>query len=315
MAKSRTQLVRKLLTKIGYDLRRLQKTNIHDTSPGWSLPHDAGFDGFETIIPRTVTHFDVIFRSCTRVEVFGQNRRRLLEVSKSDVMLRCLNSLIKSINLAILNGIDIPIRLIVMDDHSGDQFVSDVKEQLVSAHCVTRFNALEVTGNGPSVGEAYKWARDNSKDVIYFVEDDYLHDPVAIFEIIRSYERHAAVLDQDVVLFPADKPDRYRHIEQTQVFLGSHRHWRSIASTTFTSVTSINVLKKFWETYIQLAQYGIDPEVMEANTIDQIYKSVPCLSPLPGLALHFQQTDEISPFNDWQRWWADAKVEPTSSNT
>lgn len=314
MAKSRTKIVRKILTMLGYDLRRLQKTHIHASTPGWQLPHDKGFDGFETIIPRPVTHFDIVFRSCTRVEIFGQDRKRLLDQSKSEVMNRCLNSLIRSIDTAMLQGVDIPIRLVVLDDHSAEPFVAQIKTLLTHAPCETEFIALETTGNGPSVGEAYKWARKNSKDVIYFVEDDYLHEPNAIFEIIRSYERHAAVLGQDVTLFPTDMPDRYRHIEETQVFLGSHRHWRTIGNTTFTSITSIKILNAHWKSFIGLAQYGIDPEITEANTLQHIYKQVPCLSPMPSLALHYQQVDGLSPFTDWKKWWADAKTDPASSS-
>ncbi len=313
VAKLRTRIVRSLLTKFGYDLRRLQKTHIHDSTPGWNLPHDSGFDGFETIIPRPVSHLDIVFRSCTRVEIFGQDRKRLLDQPKSEVVLRCLNSLIKSVEVAISKGVNIPIRLVVIDDHSSEPFVKQIQEQLTKAGFETEFIALEVTGNGPSVGEVFRWGRDNAKDVIYFIEDDYLHDPAAIFEIIRSYERLAAVLDQDIVFFPADRPDRYRHIEQTQIFLGSHRHWRTIAGTTFSSVTSTEILKKYWENYIACAQYGIDHSVTEANTIDLIYKEVPCLSPMPGLALHFQQVDEISPFNDWKAWWAESEVGIPSS--
>ena len=309
MARSRTKFVRKILTMLGYDLRRLQKTHVHASTPGWHLPHDAGFDGFETIIPRAVTHFDIVFRSCTRVEIFGQDRKRLLDQPKSEVMVRCLNSLLKSIDHAQSEGVDIPIRLVIMDDHSAEPFIDQIKTLLDRASCETKFIALETTGNGPSVGEAYKWARKNSKDIIYFVEDDYLHEPNAILEIVRSYERHTAVLNQDVALFPTDMPDRYRHIEETQIFLGSHRHWRTIGNTTFTSIISIGILKDHWNSYIGLAQYGIDPEVTEANTLQPIYKEVPCLSPIPSLALHYQQVDGISPFSDWKKWWADAETD------
>ena len=270
---------------LGYDLRRLQKTHVHTVTPAWHYPHDTGFDGFETIIPRPVTHFDIVFRSCTGVEISGQDRKRLLEQPKSEVMIRCLNSLIKSTDIAISRGVDIPIRLVVVDDHTDEPFITQIKTLLDEAPCETKFIALDTTGNKASVGEAYKWARENSKDVIYFVEDDYLHEPNAVFEIIRSYERLAAVLDQDLTLFPADMPERYRHIEKTQAFLGSHRHWRTISNTTFTSITSIEILK------------------------EQVYEKVPCLSPVPGLAVHCQQTDEISPFNDWRQWWADAKTD------
>ncbi len=309
MAKSRTKFVRKILSKFGYDLQRLQRTQNDMDNPSWHLTEDTGFDGFEAIIPRAVNYFDIVFRSCTRVEIFGQERKRLLGQPKSEVMERCLNSLLKSVENAIQGGVDIPIRLIVMDDHSSDQAVLRIKDLLSRSTCKNLFIALEPTGNGPSVGEAYTWAKKNAKDVIYFVEDDYLHEPGAILEIIRSYERHAAVLERDIVLFPADNPDRYRHVGNANIFLGSNRHWRTVGGTTFTSVTSIGILRKFWDNYIGLAQYGIDPNITEENTIQEIYKTVPCLCPMPGIAMHFQQIDEIPPFTNWKKLWAESKVD------
>lgn len=314
MAKARTRLVRNLLNLLGYDLRRLQKTHIHDRNPGWKLDYETGFDGFETIIPRPVIEFDIIFRSCARVEVFGQDRKRLLGVPKSEVLLRCLNSLIHSINHASDLGLDTAIRLTVLDDHSSDECVQQINSLLKFARCETRYIALETTGNGPSVGSCYRWARDNARDIIYFVEDDYLHDERSIFETIKSYERLAAVLKSDIVLFPTDKPDLYRDIDQTQVFPGSHRHWRTIANTTFTSITSLKILKAHWASYIGLEKYGIDHDVTEETTLNHVYRTVPCLSPMPGLAVHFQQIDELSPFNDWQGWWDTFEISPAQND-
>jgi hypothetical protein len=309
MARNRTRAVRWLLKKLGYDLRRLEKFRVHAWDPESTLGQEPGLDSFEAVIPRPVRHFDIMFRSCARVEIFGQSRKRLLDASKTEVLARCLNSLVRSINHAMPECEGVAITLKVFDDHSDPACIERMQAILAGCACPTELIHLEVTGNGPSIGEVYRHAKVHATDVIYLVEDDYLHDVPAVREMIESYARLADLFGGDIVLFPSDRPGTYRHVEPTQLLLGSHRHWRRLGRTTFTSVTSANLLNRYWERYIALAQYGIDPDVTEATTIHPIYEEVPCLAPVPSLAVHFQQLDEISPFVDWRQWWADAAPE------
>jgi hypothetical protein len=253
-----------------------------------------------------VTHFDIVFRSCARVEIFGQSRKRLLSAPKSEVLIRCLNSVVRSVNEALVKLDGVAITLTVFDDHSDPECLDRVRSVLATCRCENRLVELDVNGNGPSVGVAYRHAKENATDVVYFVEDDYLHDLTAVREMIESFGRLSAMFERDLVLFPCDRPGSYRHVEPTQLLLGSHRHWRRLAKTTFTSVTTTNLLRTYWDRYIGLEKYGIDPAVTEATTVHPIYREVPCFSPVPSLAVHFQQLDQISPYVDWRRWWEEA---------
>jgi hypothetical protein len=305
MAKPLTRLVRYLCNKMGYDLLRLQKTHIHHEAVS-GLGRGGGFDAFEAVVPRDVKQFDIFLRSCARVNVFAQSRDRFIGVPKAEVILRCLNSLVRSIDFAIRQGLETKITLSVVDDHSDADCVAGIKAVLGQASCPTRFVPLEGTGVGASLKETYRLAKETAKDVMYFTADDYLHEERAVLEIVQSYGRLAAVLGQDPVLFPADYPARYRHIYPTYVLLGSHRHWRSAHGTTGADIISTGILHKYWDTYMAFSQYGIDPEVTEENTIDLILREVPCYSPLPSLAVHFQHFDTLSPYFDWQTWWQKA---------
>jgi len=294
------------LKKLGYDLRRLEKFKVHAWDPESTLGQEPGLDSFEVVIPRPVRHFDILFRSCARVEIFGQTRGRLLSAPKAEVLVRCLNSLVHSINHALLQRGDVAITLTVLDDHSDPECIDRMQAILADCACPAELVQLEVTGNGLSFGAVCRHAKAHATDVIYMVEDDYLHDLPAVHELIESYARLVGLFDGDVVLFPSDRPGAYRHVEPTQLLLGSHRHWRRLGETTFTSVTTAALLNRYWDRYIALEQYGTDPAVTEATTIYPIYEEVPCLAPVPSLTVHFQQLDEISPFVDWRQWWEDA---------
>ncbi len=292
---------------MGYDLLRLQKTDIHPEAVS-GLGRGGGFDAFEAIALREVGQLDIYLRSCARVEVFAQSRGRFVGAPKCEVVARCLNSLIRSIAYAKAQGLDIPIRLTVLDDHSSEDCVARIKAVLAKASCPTQFRPLQGTGVGASLTEMYRLARDEAKDVMYFTADDFLHEDRAILELVRSYERLAAVLKQDPVLFVSDYPDRYKHVYPTHVLLGSHRHWRSIHNTNGADTLSRDILLKYWSLYEAFGRYGVDPSVTEANTIDRIYQEVPCYSPMPSLAVHLQHFDTLSPYFDWQKWWEASAV-------
>ena len=49
-------------------------------------------------IKRPVNNLDIIFRSCSSVNMLTQNKKRLFEKEKSEYTLRSLNSIVKSLN-------------------------------------------------------------------------------------------------------------------------------------------------------------------------------------------------------------------------
>lgn len=307
MAKPLTRLLRKFCNLMGYDLLRLQKTRIHPEALG-GQGRGGGFDAFEAVVPREVRRFDILFRSCARIEVQGQSRLRFVGAPKNEVALRCLNSLVQSIAYARSQGLETDIRLTVLDDHSDTGYLAAVDALIARAPCPARVVGIAETGGGPACGAALDFARRECPDLIYFVEDDYLHDERAALEITQSFARLSAIYKRDVALFPSDYPDRYRRVDSTHVLLGSHRHWRAVKSSTFTMVTTRGLLERYWDFYSGIRLYGVDPAVAEHNTIDRVYEDVPCLSPLPSLAVHLQHFETLSPYFDWQKWWEKSKI-------
>ena len=306
MAKPLTRLVRRLCNKIGYDFVRLQNIRLYEGSES-GLEQSGGFDAFEKTLPRPIEAFDIYFRSCARVEIHGQDRARINRAPKSEVLKRSLTSLVKSINYAVNLGLTVPLTLQVIDDHSSEEVIEAVKLIIGQCQCPVRIHSLEQMDLSFSLRRSYELARSEAKDVIYFIEDDYLHDRLSILATVESYGRLASTVNSDVILFPADYPALYRRIYPTQIILGSDRHWRRIGAMTGTQVIPQSLLRANWDTYVKFATYGTDPAITEDNTINRILDRVPGFSPLPALAVHFQQLDTMSPYVDWERWWEDAE--------
>ena len=148
-------------------------------------------------------------------------------------------------------------------------------------------------------------AKNQPTDLIYFVEDDYLHKKKTIYEMIFTYERISSQLNRELILCPADYPYLYTKINPTNIFLGSEMHWRKIEETLCTFLTSKIILEKYWDKFVSMCQFEHYPF---EQPLHDIYKSEYCLSPIPSLALHCTNVNSIfgiSPNMDWNKIWKD----------
>ena len=238
--------------------------------------------------------------------------QRYVGASKSEIMLRCAQSLITSINQA--EG-DIILR--VFDDHSSPETISILQRILATCRHPVEFVALEATGYNASCLASFSRARDVARDLIYFVEDDYLHTPLAVREMI---EAHALFKDRlegrEVALHPYDDPKNYWSAifshEDCRVVYGTKRHWRTNTHTTNTCWIEAETLERNWDLFEQLAlysstPYGLEHHIFEDSTINKIWREqVSLFTPIPSLALHLQYEEHKDPFLDWRQWWSSA---------
>ena len=147
-----------------------------------------------------------------------------------------------------------------------------------------------------------------SDDLIYFVEDDYLHQKNSISEMIFTYERIASQLNKEIIICPADYPYLYAKADYTQNFLGENHHWRKIDETLCTFLTSKKIINKYWEKYLSMCKKEHAPF---EKPLHEIYKAEICISPIPSLAIHFTNVNSIfglSPNVDWRKIWEENKI-------
>jgi len=146
-------------------------------------------------------------------------------------------------------------------------------------------------------------AKKQCKDLIYFVEDDYIHDKITFNEMILSYERISSLINEELILCPVDYPYLYTKADPTNIFLGLNKHWRRIDETLCTFLTSKQIIEKHWEKLVSMCQYEHYPF---EQPLHDIYKSEFCLSPIPSLAIHCTNINSIfglSPNLNWNKIW------------
>ncbi len=282
----------------------------------------------ETKITRKVNSLTIIFRSCTNINMLTQNKKRLFEEKKSEYTFRSLNSIISSINLAKNNFPKINFNIIVIDYNSKKEDVDQIAKQLKASNITNTIISLNVNefiskinkinaknenvtsnqmSNMANIHKSFLFAKEKCEDLIYFVEDDYIHKKNSFSEIIFSYERISSQLNRELILCPADYPYLYTKLDYTNIFLGNEVHWRRVEETLCTFLTSKAVILKHWNKLVSMCQYEHYPF---EKPLHDIYKSEYCLSPLPSLSIHCTNVNSIfglSPNVNWKSLWDENK--------
>lgn len=253
---------------------------------------------------------DIHLQTHSDISVHGAHR--YVDAPKSEILLRCTQSLVTSINHA--KG-DIVLR--VFDDHSSREVLQTLHRILQTCSHPVEFIALGDHGYNASCLSSFSRARDDGRELVYLVEDDYLHTPSAIQEML---DVHVLLREKlgggEVALHPYDDPKNYWSPifsrENCHVVYGTKRHWRTNTHTTNTCWVEIETLRRNWELFELLARYSSTPygqrhHIFEASTINKIWREqVTLYTPIPSLALHLQYEEHKDPYLDWGRWWAAA---------
>ena len=75
----------------------------------------------------------------------------------------------------------------------------------------------ETFANLASLLQSFEIGKDTGEDLIYFIEDDYLHFEPMLEEMVASYERIASQLNKDIFMCPSDYPYLYMNNEKTKI--------------------------------------------------------------------------------------------------
>ena len=271
----------------------------------------------EVKITRKIKSLLIVFRTNTSVEIWDQNKKRLFEYPKIEYATRSLNSLIKSIKFLRQKLPEINIKLIILDDHSNDENLEKIKkisEQEKSSDILSlnhdkyksvilKQKSAETFSNLASLLNSFEIGKELGEDLVFFVEDDYLHFKTMLEEMISSYQRISSQLGKDIFMCPSDYPYLYMGNEKTNVLIGSKRHWRTINKTLCTFLTSKTLINKYWDNLKKNCENRHDPFEKYLN---EIYQKEICISPLKSLSLHLTNINSsygLSPFIDYKELW------------
>ena len=275
----------------------------------------------EVKITKKISSILIIFRMNTDIEIWDQNKKRLFEFPKIEYSKRALNSLIKSIKFLKNKYSTINVKVIIIDDNSKSENLLQLKD-LINHNNIELINleyskyenqilkqkSKETFANLASLLQCFEIGKEKGKDLIYFVEDDYLHFEEMLFEMILSYERIASQINKDIFMCPSDYPYLYMNNEKTNVLIGNKRHWRTINKTLCTFMTSKSMIEKYWDKFYKNC---LDRHEPFEKYLNQIYSKEICISPIKSLSLHLTNINSsygLSPLIDYKKLWEENKT-------
>ena len=276
----------------------------------------------EVKITRKIKSLLIIFRTNTSVEIWDQNKKRLFEYPKIEYATRSLNSLIKSIKFLRQKFTEINIKLIILDDHSTSENLNQLKkisEQEKNSEIIllnydkyksviNEQKSKETFSNLASLLNSFEIGKEHGEDLVFFVEDDYIHFETMLEEMVSSYQRISSQLGKDIFMCPSDYPYFYMSNEKTNVLIGNKRHWRTIDKTLCTFLTSKILINKYWDNFKKTCENRNDPFEKYLN---EIYKKEICISPIKSLSLHLTNVNSsygLSPFINYKELWEENKI-------
>ncbi len=320
----------KICRLLGYEI--IDQNNLHIPTSNKSTNDDLSIQGKRSIslplgevkITRPVKSLDIIIKTCTNINLVTQSKKRIFEKEKSEYTFRSINSLIKSINYAKKKSSNISFKIYVIDNNSRIEHLKLIEDKLINStipHEIIKLNvsdfeneivminqtnqnfANNMKSTMSSIYKSFLLAKKNSTDLIYFVEDDYIHQNEAIIEMLLTYEKISSQSNRELIICPSDYPFLYNKIENTQIYIGNKRHWRVTGESLLTFMISKKLIEKHWDLLENMCKIENSP--FEKN-LHKIYEEEICLSPIPSLAMHCTNINSvfgIPPNFDWKQIW------------
>ena len=275
----------------------------------------------EVKITKKVKSILIIFRMNTDIEIWDQNRKRLFEFPKIEYSKRSLNSLIKSINFLKNKYSKVKVKIIIIDDNSSAENILQIKNIINDndveflnvdytkyENKISKQKTKETFANLASLLLSFEIGKEKGDDLIYFVEDDYLHFESMLEEMIVTFERISSQVNKEIFMCPSDYPYLYMNNEKTNVLVGNKRHWRTINRTLCTFMTTKRLLDQYWDNFYKNCLDRHDPFEKYLN---EIYSKEICISPLKSLSLHLTNINSsygLSPLIDYKKLWEENEI-------
>ena len=282
----------------------------------------------ETKISRPVKSLDIIIKTCTSINLVTQNKKRIFEKNKSDYTFRTINSLINSLNFSKNFLKDIDIKIYIIDDNSKKEDLEKICKIIAKINIrfeiinldLEKFKQIKVLNKkNPTIEKnmratmasiltSFNIAKEKSNDLVYFVEDDYIHKKETIIEMVSTYEKIATELDRELFLCPVDYPYLYKKLDNSNILIGNNYHWRTVNESLLTFLTSKDLINKYWNELLLMAENEHSPF---ETPLHKIYEKELCLSPIPSLAMHCTNVNSIfglSPNMNWKKLWDENEI-------
>lgn len=216
----------------------------------------------------------------------------------------CLNNFIRNFQ---------PDRMTIVADAVSAESESMLKKTASLHDFETIF--LQNRNGSLTFGHVLDFAlRHNGDDILYFVEDDFLHLPGSKRLLLEAFRETEA---DYVTLY--DHPDKYidrkgggpnpfvRHGgEKTRVIVTNSAHWKRTNSTVLTFAVKVSTLRADEKVWRRCIRHKVPDDFLAFSRLGKARffyrpfgKKRTLIHPIPAMATHGERAF-LSPFVDWE---------------
>lgn len=265
-----------------------------------------------------IPKLNVVLRTCDKASL-ASNRI----VKKDECVKRCYNSLVKSIV-----NYGYPTSIHVIDDDSSIE-----TKQFLNCH----YHAATVHNVQVNPDITFEDVKQKSRyslkialdyiselpddELVYLVEDDYLHYDDSISLMINALEYfsslehslHVGIFPQDFnqLYYSPTNPFNEAYVRECIVLPGPDRYYRTTWFTHESFLIPVKLFKKYKTEFYTLLNIGYIGGCWEGNTLSTVWQKpdVRMMMPLKTLAIHLGNPNDISYFVDnWEQLWEQNKI-------
>lgn len=251
----------------------------------------------------------------------NQTNERYCGTDRTTLSIKCLSSFLESIDYVATKEETKFVKHVIkfFDDSSSPKlklFLQKIKTIFSKDNIEIHIEELQQHGIMNSIRACYDYLRDEGTDIVYQVQDDYLYEKTAIFEMIDIFMQIRKDTNTDCFIYPYNCATiwltsyKNRPTPRT-LFYGNKRVWIQQYDTSCCFMTGVNQLKKHQDItnlFLSLPPKGIDGH-LEAISLNYIFtqKGELLISPVQSVALHIQMERDKDPYIDWKQWWDSVK--------
>jgi len=230
---------------------------------------------------------------------------------------KCIKSFMESVKYVSKEKPEVLHTIKIFNDHSSDDlvsFVEDVVKQYSSENIIIEVESLSESGIMYSIGKCYEWLKENGKDLVYQVQDDYLFKDDAIFQMIDIFMQ----VFNDIETMPIVSPFNYPHYWNCKSYKykstprmivpGKNQYWIQCYDISCSFLTGHQQFVNNWdmiEYFLTLDPTGGETGDLENISLNRILvdRQQLGLTPFNSLNLHMQSEFEKDPYTDWVSLW------------
>lgn len=244
----------------------------------------------------------------------NQGAKRYCSDSKTEIAKKCVTSFFESVQYAAKERSESKHIIQIFDDRSTEE-LREYFRHLISKYnhdnIIVDITYLQNGGIMNSIRACWEWLEKNGIDLVYQVQDDYLYEKTAIFEMVDVFMQmlidtnsHSIVVSyNDPLLWRDETIYRYKPTPRT-IIPGAKRYWMQGYDIPCTFMTSKQQFSQHWDLYEKFLNMSPLNERLEADTINHIMKrGVLCLLPITSVGLHMQSDLTKDPYIDWKSIW------------